>query len=315
MGNILIGNGRTTCRDVLRRTVRCAILATWLVGSLPALAEPQTIESVVLYPLVEADAPMQKAGVLARIAVAEGDVVKKGQLLAALDDRVAALALRQAKTLRDQAQARVENEVSIEFADKALQVARAELARSEESIAEFAGSISQSQLDVERLTVEKLQLERRQAEHELILQRYELAAQEHAVAAAELELHLHELRASFGGTIVVIHGRLGEWLEPGRPVLRLVATERLRAEGFADGRLLGPAHVGQAVEFKLDSGDGRQRATGTLRFVSPEVDPVTNQVRVWAEIDNHSGALRPGERGLLQVADELKRPRVPTANQ
>ena len=42
---------------------------------------------------------------------------------------------------------------------------------------------------------------------------------------------------------------------------------------------------------------GEQAAAfdGTVSFVSPEVDPITGQVRIWAEIDNRAGRLRPGQ--------------------
>jgi macrolide-specific efflux system membrane fusion protein len=36
-------------------------------------------------------------------------------------------------------------------------------------------------------------------------------------------------------------------------------------------------------------------------FVSPEVDPVNGQVRIWAEIDNKSLVLRPGLQGALLI--------------
>ncbi|MCG8451277.1 MAG: efflux RND transporter periplasmic adaptor subunit [Pirellulales bacterium] len=41
--------------------------------------------------------------------------------------------------------------------------------------------------------------------------------------------------------------------------------------------------------------------TGTLRFVSPEMDPVTKQVRIWAELPNKDGKLRPGQQGALEI--------------
>jgi macrolide-specific efflux system membrane fusion protein len=36
-------------------------------------------------------------------------------------------------------------------------------------------------------------------------------------------------------------------------------------------------------------------------FVSPEVDPITGQVRVWAEIDNREARLRPGQPARMSV--------------
>ena len=36
---------------------------------------------------------------------------------------------------------------------------------------------------------------------------------------------------------------------------------------------------------------------GTLKFISPETDPVTGQVRVWAEIDNARAGFARGSKG------------------
>ena len=52
-----------------------------------------------------------------------------------------------------------------------------------------------------------------------------------------------------------------------------------------------------------DAGGGDEPLTfeAKIGFVSPEVDPVSHQVRVWAEIDNADGLLRPGQQGRLEI--------------
>jgi macrolide-specific efflux system membrane fusion protein len=245
---------------------------------------------------------------LARILVNEGDAVEANQSLAELDGRVAELALKQAELERAQAAAKAANALSVEYAAKALEVAKAELARSEESNAKFPNSISDSQLDVERLTIEKLELERRQAEHELELARFDLELKTNAMEAAQLELELHSVRAPFSGIVALVRGRVGEWVQPGDAVLRLVAVDRLRAEGFIAADQAKQL-LGRTVRFSLfdeheaDAGGGDEPLTfeAKIGFVSPEVDPVSRQVRVWAEIDNADGRLRPGQQGRLEI--------------
>lgn len=287
------------------------MLIVAVAGSVPSLADDLVIQSVVLRPLVEAEVPARQTGVLQTIAVEEGATVEEGALLASLDDRAAKLAVAKAELEREQTRAKAANELRIEYADKALEVARAEMKRSSESNDKFARSISQSQLDVERLTVEKLQLERRQAEHELEIDRFELRLKENALEAAKVELDLHSVRAPFAGVVALVRGRAGEWVEPGAPVLRLVAVDRLRAEGFAPASAVNGAAVGRRVKFASAGSDNGAADSGgvegTLRFVSPEIDPVTGQVRVWAEIDNREGTLRPGQQGTLTLpAGEAK---------
>ena len=43
---------------------------------------------------------------------------------------------------------------------------------------------------------------------------------------------------------------------------------------------------------------------GKIAFVSPEVDPITSQVRVWAEVENRKLLLRPGLRGSFVIHPE-----------
>jgi macrolide-specific efflux system membrane fusion protein len=270
-------------------------------------AEPLAIDAVVLRPMVEAEVPARQTGVLAAIAVEEGATVDADQTLASLDDRAAKLAVAKAQLERDQTFAKVSNQLRIEYADKALEVARAEMKRSAESNEQFARSISQSQLDVERLTVEKLQLERQQAEHDIALEKFELQLKENAVEAARLELELHAVRAPFAGVVALVRGRPGEWVQPGAPVLRLVAIDRLRAEGFAPADQASDQLIGVKVRFTLAAEPGQAPPAsggveGVMRFVSPEVDPVSRQVRIWAEIDNRELKLRPGQQGQLQIA-------------
>jgi macrolide-specific efflux system membrane fusion protein len=287
-----------------RDLVRLLLIAAVLFAATDARAD-LTLDSVVLRPMIEAEVPARQTGVLGTIAVEEGAAVKAGETLASLDDRAAKLAVAKAELEREQVLARVSNQLRIEYADKALEVARAEMKRSSESNDQFARSISQSQLDVERLTVEKLELERRQAEHDIALEKYELRLKENAVGTARLGLELHAVRAPFAGVVALVRGRPGEWVEPGTTVLRLVAIDKLRAEGFAPAASANDRLLGARVQFVVSNEAGTEPTStpveGVLRFISPEIDPVSRQVRIWAEIDNHNLSLRPGQQGQLVV--------------
>jgi len=233
--------------------------------------------------------------------VGEGDAVKKGALLAQIDDQVARMAEQAAQFKFDVAHEKATNDVQIRFARKAAEVAEAELQRSTESIARFAKSVSQTQLDVDRLNAEKTRLEAEQADHNRQIAVLEMKTQQNELEAARLQRIRRQIVAPFDGTIVQVFVRLGEWVEPGQKALRIVNIDWLKAEGFlpaskADAKLLG-APVRLTLDPANDGGDGIEAAAfdGKVSFVSPEVDPITGQVRVWAEIDNHAGRLRPGQ--------------------
>jgi macrolide-specific efflux system membrane fusion protein len=253
-----------------------------------------TVESVVLRLLEEAEVPAQEAGVVTGVAVRDGQRVKKGELLAQIDDQVSRLAADAAKAQYDIAQAKATNDVRIRFAKKSQEVSEAELRRSTESIERFPKSVSQSQLDVEQLTVQKNRLEAEQAEEEQKIAVLELKANENELTASRAAVIRRRILAPFDGVIVQVYARLGEWVEPGQKALRIVSIARLKAEGFISAEQATPDLPGKAVELTTSS-PGQKPFAGTVVFVSPEVDPITSQVRIWAEISNADGRLRPGQ--------------------
>jgi macrolide-specific efflux system membrane fusion protein len=263
-------------------------------------ATPLVVESVVLRLLEEAEVPAQEGGLLTEVAVREGQPVKKGKLLAQIDDQVARLAAEAAQSQYEIAQAKATNDVRIRFAKKALEVSQAELRRSTESIERFAKSVSQSQLDVEKLTVERNQLESEQAEHEHRVAVLEAEAKENELMATRAQVERRQVLAPFDGVIVQIYVRRGEWVEPGQQALRIVNVDRLKAEGFAAAEQASGDLVGKSVTLAIE-GSQQSPAAGSIVFVSPEMDPITGQVRLWAEIDNRDGRLRPGQTVKMTI--------------
>jgi macrolide-specific efflux system membrane fusion protein len=295
--------------NALRYTV--VLFTSWWFPALvaPALAaDPIEVESVVLRLLEEAEVPAQEAGIVTQIAVREGQRVARGELLVQIDDEVARLASAAAELQYNVAAAKATNDVRLRFARKALEVSEAELKRSTESVERFAKSVSQSQLDVERLTVEKNRLELEQAMHENEVAQLEMKVKDHERTAAQSAVNRRRVAAPFDGIVVQALVRQGEWVEPGRQALRVVNVERLKAEGFLPASRASSALAGATVTLTLSDQkviDAPQSFDGKIVFVSPEVDPITNQVRVWAEIDNRAGHLRPGQAVKMTVAKQL----------
>jgi macrolide-specific efflux system membrane fusion protein len=252
------------------------------------------VEAVVLRLLEEAEVPAQEGGLVTKVAVREGQRVKQGELLIQIDDQIAQLAADAAKAQYEIARAKATNDVRIRYTKKALEVSEAELRRSTESIERFAKSVSQSQLDVEELTVQRNRLESEQAAHEQEIAKLEMNAKSNELTATRAAVARRRIVAPFEGVIVQTYVRHGEWVEPGQKALRIVNTDRLKAEGFVPAAQAATELEGKSVRLTIDPND-KQFFTGALVFVSPEVDPITGQVRVWAEIDNRGRRLRPGQ--------------------
>jgi macrolide-specific efflux system membrane fusion protein len=262
-----------------------------------------TVDSVVLRLLEEAEVPAQEAGVVTSLAVREGQRVKQGELLAQIDDEVPRLAAEAVQAQYDIARAKAANDVRRRFAKKSLEVSEAELRRSMESIERFAKSVSQSQLDVERLTVQKNQLEAEQADHEHEVATLEMKAQENELTAARAQVARRRIIAPFDGVVVQTYVRRGEWVEPGQKALRIINVDRLKAEGFVPSAGTFADLSGKPVSLEIEGLSERGPVGGTVLFVSPEVDPINGQVRVWAEIDNREGSLRPGQPARMVILE------------
>jgi multidrug efflux pump subunit AcrA (membrane-fusion protein) len=105
------------------------------------------------------------------------------------------------------------------------------------------------------------------------------------------------------GVVASVARDAGEWVEPGDVVLRVIGITRLRAEGFINANLISPKSIGSPVRMFTASADGQEKSfSGKISFISDEIDPVNQQVNIWAEIDNRELVLRPGDRGRLVIS-------------
>jgi multidrug resistance efflux pump len=279
------------------------ILIPFLLASYPARtysAAPLDASSMVLKLVETIEVPAEETGVLAEVQAAEGQIVRQGDLLAQIDDADARLALSRAKIEYDVAQSNARDDVNVRFAKKAVDVARAELQRSQDSIAKYPKSISGSEMDRLKLVVEKNRLEVEQAEHEFDLANFTAKIKANDLQAAERKLARHRIVAVSAGVVSQVHRHRGEWVRPGDPVLRVLRLDRLRAEGFLKSQDVSPDLLGRTVKLAVDAtGEPVRVVDGKITFVDPEIDPVNSQVRVWVEVANGELKLRPGMRARL----------------
>jgi len=284
-------------------SVLIAVFAAVSAGA-PAEDRREEIEvSSALVKLVEqVDVPAREAGVLATVEVREGQMVDRGDPLAGIVDTEARIAAERAKIELEIARKALENDVSIRFAKKSVEVAKAELQRSLDSIEKYPKSISDSEMDRLRLVVERAALEVEQAEYDLAIAAFTRQVKENDLEAALEKVQRRKITAPIAGVVVDVHRHPGEWVEPGEAVVRILRIDRLRAEGFLEVGAFGRELEGCGVRLKVDlPGKPGAEFPGKLVFLSPEIDPVNAQIRVWAEIENRGLLLRPGMRARLIV--------------
>lgn len=277
-----------------------AIVVSAIGGGL--FAQEIVVDSVLLTIAQQAEVPAREAGVLSELLVREGQTVRGGELLGKLEDEEAKLAYNRALIELERAQKLSLNDVKVRLAKKELEIAQAELRRANEATGRLNGSVTGAELDRLKFSVQRATLEVEQAEFELDHARLAVRLHENELQAATEDLRRRQIISPISGTVAIVQRHLGEWVEKGQPIARVIAAERLRAEGFlsADqvrGELIGRKTLLSVRLPALQS----QRFPGTLVFVNPEVDPVNGQVRIWSEIENRDGRLRPGLSGSLTI--------------
>jgi macrolide-specific efflux system membrane fusion protein len=278
------------------------LLAAVALASSHSAAEEIEVSSVLIKLIEQVEVPAREAGVLAAVAAREGQMVEAGAQLAQIDDAAAKFEGRKAQLELLGARKLAENDVKVRFARKSAEVAAAELRRAVESKKRLSESVTDSELDQLRLVVERATLEIEQAQLDQELAQTASQLKQNDVEMAEHAIAQRKVTAPVGGFVAEIYRRQGEWVQPGQPILRVLRLDRLRAEGLVDARgVRGDLH-GRAVKLSVEQGGEQAEYAGKIVFVSPEIDPVSGQVRVWAEIDNRQLQLRPGLHGSMVIA-------------
>lgn len=217
-----------------------------------------------LAPRSEARVNARVAGELVMMSVREGQAVKRGQVLARID--------------QTEVQARV-----------AAREADVEAARAQLVLAQKNRSTQQALLD--RNFISRNAFDATQSSH---------AVAEAKVRAAEAELALAEksrgdsvLAAPFDGVISERHARQGERVSVDAPVVTVVDLSRLELEAPVPAAQIARVKVGQAVTLRVEGYDERE-FSGRIERISPATVTGTRSINVYAVIENRQGQLRGG---------------------
>jgi multidrug efflux pump subunit AcrA (membrane-fusion protein) len=278
----------------------------------PAAGRAEEGEPVLLRCLVslveEAKVPAREAGVLVELDIREGDVVKRGEQIARIDDNQPQFQKKKAKAEHDQAVAKSESDVDVRYSVAAELVAEAEVAKALEANKKVPGSVTSVELDRLRLNERKGELQIEQAQLERKLSALDAHAKEVEVQVADNLIERRRIASPLDGMVVQVFPHLGEWMQPGDPLARVVRTDKLRVEGYVDSARHEPEQVRDrpvTVEVKL-SDDRREQFTGRIVFVSPLVEP-GGDYRVWAEVENRQPEgskqwlLRAGQTATMTI--------------
>jgi len=234
-------------------------------------ANAMAFKTVDLFPRVQGK-------ILKKLFVDVGDRVRKGQLLALLDDeyariryqaalagvRAAEAALRQAKVLADNAR-RDYYRVKQLYSKKVVSKQKLDHAKAQYEQA-FAGL---------RLAEEKLK------------------SAKVALSEANLLLSYHKIISPVDGVVAMKFLDEGTMTSSAKPILRLIQDDPIKVQGGLPQEALSYVRIGQEVKVYVDVYPNKV-FEGRVKIISPLVDPLSRTFTVEAWIDNHEHLLKVG---------------------
>jgi RND family efflux transporter MFP subunit len=237
----------------------------------------------------QVDVSAQRDGMVAKVLADPGTEVRKGQLLAALDNRqitadFEAARARTRSTENDLKNWEAEAKVLDSDYARAEKMWEAQIIPKEQL--EHAKYKAESdQWDVKR--VSELLANARQVERSL-----------------ELELEKTQITAPFDGVVARRYIRAGQSVAKNDRLFWVTGVAPMRIRVTLPERFLGRIKTGVALGVSRAEGpDAARRYRAKIIQVSPVVDPSSDTIEILAELSGDTSGLRPGMRADVHVPD------------
>lgn len=233
-----------------------------------------------------------RTGILAFVEPKEGDKVVKDQQVAGLVDDVPRAAYNVAEK-------EASNDVEVRYAIKAAEVADAEHEAAMEGNRKLPGTVPLIEVKKLKLAGERGSLQIEQAEHQFEVVKLKRDEAREALKSFKIE-------APFDGVVTRVYKAKGEAVREGDPILELSATERVRVEGYVNVKDGWSIAQGAPVQVQLDIPEAdlaveKELFQGNITFVDVEVQAVTQELRLWAEVVNRDNMLRAGLSAKMTI--------------
>jgi multidrug efflux pump subunit AcrA (membrane-fusion protein) len=257
---------------MMNRRLLSLVAAVAGVCALPLLfaAGPASIEGeeAITKPSEQRELSFSTPGLIVKVDVKEGDVVKKDQVLILQDDRIGQEAL---KELEIKANSRLQ----IDFAEKDVEHKKVNLARKERGLTN--DTVSRSEYEEAKLEVA------------LAETRLKLAAQEQSLSKIALEKQKAEndqkrMVSPIAGAVRKLEAGEGEQADPSKPALIVVQNDPLWVEMNLETTKAKDLKLGQ--ELKVRYVDEAEWRTAKIIFFDPVVDAASDTQLLRLELKN-----------------------------
>ena len=295
---------------------RFAHLRSALLLGVVALAScrKQQTDAYGNFEATEVTVAAEVAGRLLSLGVEEGDRVKKGVPLGAVDT-IPLILERRAVAARRAAGASRAREARATIASLEVQLAIAErdLARTERLLRNAAATAQQGDRAEREAKVVKEQLAGARVARSTLIQ--ELAALDAQVEQIDDRLARSRVVSPLEGTVLTRYAEPGEYVQAGQPLFKLASLDSLTFRAYVSGAQLANLRLGQRVKVGVDRADSIATHPGRVTWIASaaEFTPTPIQTRderadqvyaVKVTVGNDAGVLRIGMPGELMLEEE-----------
>lgn len=281
---------------------------------------PQSISQfvtgdAVLAPIAQAAITPKITAPVKKFYVTRGSKVKKGQLLAMLDNADLAAATLDSKGAYEQAQAayNTATKASIpadyQTAFLAVQQAKANLDVAQKVYDSRKSLFQQGAIPGQEVDSAKASLVQAQSAYDIAGAHLEafksvnhadalkaaagqLASAKGKYENAEAQLKFSEIRSPINGVVTDRPLYAGETAPAGTPLVTVMDVSALLAKTHLPEDAARALRTGQPASVTPE--DGSQSFNGTVSLVSPALDPGSTTIEVWVKVPNKDGSLKAG---------------------
>ena len=263
----------------------------------------EIVDNVLVTLIQDISVSIRESGFVDSIDVKEGDFVEKKGELAKLDRLLHEIDQKIAAADHEIAKSKSENDVDLRYAIKSSAYASTVYEKTRQANARIGRTYGVLELKKSRLDAEREQLKIDQAKRDIQVAKLETELKSRQLEAANARVAYRTLTSPVSGQVVEIFVQPGEWVNSGEPIMRIIGLKRMRVMATVDGNRFDRSLLGKAVELLVDTPPSGQATSfpGKITFVSPEMDPSTGHIRIWAEVENTELRLRSGARGRLKI--------------
>lgn len=135
-----------------------------------------------------------------------------------------------------------------------------------------------------------------------ILQQRQAERDQTAALVKQLEARIRQKRilAPFDGELGLRRIDLGQYLNPGDPVVTLTDLNKLYANFDVPQQELSKLQIGQSLEIRIDTA-GVAPVAASISAIEPQIGRDTRNASIQAEVDNTARTLQPGMYATISV--------------